>query len=121
MLNEGEGNKNDCMVIDLIFDKSTYKGEMMEKVWTQLEQKKNDTKTRREKEEKHNFSFFKKMSTITEEEVECKNGDVLDIDKKNEQDRKIKKVTDEEIEPELDVLLTEIFYDMTMTTKAMKY
>jgi hypothetical protein len=32
------------------------------------------------------------MRTNSEEEVECKNGDVLDFDQKNEEDRKIKKL-----------------------------
>ena len=79
------------MDVDLVFDTDATVEEFMAIVSTQRKQKKSHAKiTAREKKKKKSNHFFTTVSAIIVQEEEYLNGDVLNIDKK-EEDRKINK------------------------------
>ena len=81
----------DWMDVDLVFDTDATVEEFMAIVSTQRKQKKSHAKiTAREKKKKKSNHFFTTVSAIIVQEEEYLNGDVLNIDKK-EEDRKINK------------------------------
>ena len=80
---------SDCMDVDLAFEANITIEEFMAMVSTQREQKKNHAKktTREKKKERRSLTpFFSPMSVISVEEGEYKNGDVLYIVEKNEEE-----------------------------------
>ena len=77
------------MDVDLAFEANITIEEFMAMVSTQREQKKNHAKktTREKKKERRSLTpFFSPMSVISVEEGEYKNGDVLYIVDKNEEE-----------------------------------